>query len=432
MHFQCKQIKRLTLLDIYSEMNYCLRKCTSWLTIPLVATNLSGCLNDTYQEPQKSETAVPGSKEIPLYSTNKQSLFSLKVTDSNGVEALVSSNNVTQGNISVTNVFGEPNGSLNVVISGNASGRISLSSSDSSHVNLGIDASTSTLQFTTRALSKPSTSQEIYVTNQKETGTDVGKVSVTSSFRASYASAAQTIKIPLSCFADAGMDFTNVISPFALESSNNLNFDLSNIRIVTNSKEQPDVLTCDNTSTPLTADNPADSFRASKVFAVPVSGWASAITNWMTSGSSQLHWGHDHIRIQYDNAPVGQNGGLILATQDKSFKDVSNYIDDGVLQFMFNVSNYASHPTKRFQIQMESSSNGNSEPYFLPSGTADNSWVQIRVPLKRLFTRQDGSININALKHVDKPLSILPEWVEGSDSLQGMEFSVGSVQIVVP
>ncbi|WP_162064576.1 putative glycoside hydrolase [Vibrio taketomensis] len=77
----------------------------------------------------------------------------------------------------------------------------------------------------------------------------MGKVSLTSSYTASYKGSTQTIKIPLSCFTEAGMDFNDAISPFTFVSNNNLNFDLGNIRIVTNSINQQDVLECDNTST---------------------------------------------------------------------------------------------------------------------------------------------------------------------------------------
>ncbi|WP_162048472.1 putative glycoside hydrolase [Vibrio taketomensis] len=404
------------------------------LLATLICTaGLTGCLDDPYNEPDTS-TPPPTSQEIPLYSPNGDSAFILAITDSSGTEAIVDGNNVSQGNVSVTNISGEKNGMLNVTITDNKSGRIALTSGDSSNVNLNVDPATSTLQFSTRAMSLPSSGQEIYITSQKEHDTDIGKVSLTSSYTASYKGSTQTIKIPLSCFTEAGMDFNDAISPFTFVSNNNLNFDLGNIRIVTNSINQQDVLECDNTSTLLQADDPSDAFKASKVFVVgsPSTGWATAVTNWMTVGNSTLHWGHDHIRIEYSNAPAGENGGLVLATQDKSLKDISNYVDSGVLQFMFYVDSYANHPTKRFQVQMESSTHGNSEPYFLPAGAAEKGWQQIQVPLRDLFTRKDGSININALRNIDKAVSILPEWVEGEDTLQGMDFSIGSVQVVVP
>ncbi|MCY9874387.1 putative glycoside hydrolase [Vibrio barjaei] len=370
-------------------------------------------------------------KEIVLYGPNDDQRFDVIVIDSDSVEAIVDENgNSTQGNIQTQNPLGTPRGTLNVTISGDNAGRILLRSSDSSHVNIDVDPSSATIQFDVSAISKPALDQEIYITTQNEVGVDKGKVSITSALLANYNQGTQTIKVPLSCFSNEGMDYTNTISPLALESSTNSNFEFGNARIIGSSNEQSNVLECDNTSTPLAGDDQNDSYAASKVFFVSggVQGWATGITNWMTGGSSTLHWGGDHIRIDYDNAPIGENGGLVLKTVDDSTRDLSNYIDRGILQFMFNVDNYGSHPTQRFQIQMESSQFGNSQPYILDVGMG---WQQIQVPLRDLFSKADGSIDINTLKNIETAVSILPEWVGATDTLQGMQFSIGSVQLVI-
>ncbi|RJX71964.1 hypothetical protein DZ860_09030 [Vibrio sinensis] len=402
----------------------------------LFSVMLTGCLDDPYNEPVTPPIEPPLPTETTvIYGPDSDGTFNLMMSDSGNIESPVDeSGNSILGNIQTQNVSGQRNGTLNVKITGNQKARIALMSSDASHINLNIDPTTTTLQFDSRAISKALTTQDVFLTTQKESGTDIGKVSLTSSFLAYYNSAPQSIKVPLSCFSEAGMDFSNTITPFALESSDNLSFDMGNIRIVENSIEQLDVLECHSSSLLLEPDDPSDEFRASSLFKVgtPTTGWATAITNWMTVGNSLLHWGHDNIRIEYTNAPAGENGGLVLAISDGTPRDLSDYANAGVLQFMFNVSNYAEHPTKRFQIQMESSEFGNSQPYFLEVGTADNSWVQIQVPLRDLFTRADGSIDINALKNIDKPLSILPEWVGVTDTLQNMDFSISNVQIVVP
>ncbi|MEZ8656777.1 putative glycoside hydrolase [Vibrio splendidus] len=370
-------------------------------------------------------------KEIDLYSPSDDRIFDVIVIDSDGVEATIDeSGNMIQGNIQTQNPLGVIRGTLNVNISDDNQGRILLRSSDSSHVSLEVDPSSATLQFDTNAISKPALDQEIYITTQNEISTDIGKVSITSSLLANYNQGTQTIKVPLSCFSDEGMDFTNTITPLALESSTNLNFEFGNARIIGSSIDQSNVLECDNISTALAGDDANDSYAASKVFSVSggvLQGWATAITNWMTGGSSTLHWGGDHIRIEYDNTSAGENGGLVLKTTDESTRDLSNYIDTGVLQFMFNVDSYGAHPTQRFQIQMESNEFGNSQPYLLDVGSG---WQQIQVPLRDLFTNEDGSIDINALKNIETAVSILPEWVGADDTLQGIQFSIGSVQLV--
>lgn len=370
-------------------------------------------------------------KEITLYGPSDDRSFDVTIIDSDGIEAIVDeSGNMIQGNIQTQNPLGTPRGTLNVDISGDAKGRVLLQSSNSSEIDLDVEPSSATLQFDVTTISKPALDQEVYITTQNTIGADIGKVSITSALLANYNQGTQTIKVPLSCFSDEGMDFTNTISPLALESNDNLTFTFGNARVIGSSTQQNNVLECDTTNTPLAADDPNDSYAASKVFFVSggVQGWATGITNWMTGGSSALHYGGDHIRIEYDNAPAGENGGLVLKTTDDSTRDLSNYIDTGVLQFMFNVDNYGSHPTQRFQIQMESSQFGNSQPYILDVGSG---WQQVQVPLNELFTIEDGSIDINVLKNIETAVSILPEWVGPSDTLQGMQFSIGSVQLVI-
>lgn len=371
-------------------------------------------------------------KEIVLYGPNDDQRFDVIVIDGDGVEAIVDeTGNSTQGNIQTQNPLGTPRGTLNVTISDDNKGRILLRSSDSSHVNIDVDPSSATVQFDVSAISKPALDQEIYITTQDEVGIDKGKVSITSALLANYNQGTRAIKIPLSCFSDEGMDFTNTISPLVLESSTNLNFEFGNARIVGSSNKQSNVLECDTTSTPLAADDPNDLYAASKVFTLQdwnLTGWATNIDKWMTAGEATLDWAHDHIRITYADAPAGENGGLILKTTDQNTRDLSNYIDSGVLQFMFYVNSYGTHPTKRFQVQMESSEFGNSQPYFLEE---QSGWQQIQIPLRALFSDDTGNIEINTLKNIDSAVSILPEWVGSNDTLQGMQFSIGSVQLVI-
>lgn len=154
---------------------------------------------------------------------------------------------------------------------------------------------------------------------------------------------------------------------------------------------------------------------------------------WMTDGSNiQVDWGHDSFTLTHTDAGDGANGGVILNPNDGKARDMALFVESGVLEFMMYVESYGSHPTKRFQVQMESTENiGNSQPYFLPAGFAENEWLQVRIPLKTLFTHPDGSVDINVLSNITKPLSLLPEWVEAGDTLQGMKYTLSGVKLVL-
>ncbi|MGX9522583.1 putative glycoside hydrolase [Vibrio mediterranei] len=386
---------------------------------------LSGCLDDPYNYPEPK----PPSEQKEIYSGQSDGTFALSIVDQADIEAQVDSNgNASQGNVSATGLNTNTNPPINFHVTGSAKGRLQAKSANGNPVDMNVDKNSSTLQFDFRSLEKPALNQAIYVSTQQTTGTDSSQVSLSSVTMALSQSSGQTLKIPLSCF---NMEFSQTVAPFVLHSDGNINADVSNIRIVSNSLEgDKSVLECSNNSTLVEPDAGSEN---SNLFIVgsPSQGWATNLTTWMTDGSSlQLDWGYDSFSITYPNPATGANGGIILQPQDGNPRDVAAYVATGVLEFMLNVDSYGSHPTKRLQIQMESTV-GNSQPYLLPQGFAEGSWQQVRVPLKTLFTKQDGSIDINVLRNINKPLSLLPEWISENDTLAGMKYTIAGVKLVL-
>lgn len=391
---------------------------------------LAGCLDDPYQYPD--EVVTPPSDASSIYGPDSDGMFALSVIDQNGLLALVDADgNVTQDNISTSNISGQAQGNLNLRITNNAEGRIQALTSNGSNVDMAADANTSTLQFDLRVLEKPASDQAIYLTAQREEAADLGQVSLTSAMMAYSKAAPQTVKVPLSCFTEAGMDFTDTLAPFVLHSDNNLNVDIGNIRVVTNSMDGENVLACTSDSVLVQPDDAALS-NDSKLFVInsDPQGWATMISTWMTDASHmQVDFSHDSFTITHTGASAGANGGIVLLPNDGKLRDMADYVESGVLEFMINIDSYGSHPTKRLQIQMESP-NGNSQPYFLDAGFAEAEWQQVRIPLKTLFTKPDGSVDVNVLRNINKPLSLLPEWVEASDTLQGMKYTLAGIKLV--
>ncbi|MDF2152791.1 putative glycoside hydrolase [Vibrio sp. CAU 1672] len=397
------------------------------LTAAISVSLLNGCLelDDPYSPPESSQP--PTLKEI--YSPQSDGSYALSIVDQADIEAQIDANgNALQDNVATTGLNDDNNPPVNFKVSGSAKGRLQAKSADGNAVDLGVSKENSTLQFDFRSVEKPTLSQPIYVSAQQTAGIDSTEVALSSAALALAGSATQTLKIPLSCF---DMDFTQTVTPFVLHSEGNLDVDVGNIRVVTNSIEgDSSVLECTNNSTFLKPD--ADS-ENSNIFIIgnPSLGWANAITTWMTDGSDlQLDWGHDSFSISYPAPQAGANGGIILQPNDGNPRDVAAYVATGVLEFMLNVESYGSHPTKKLQVQMESTY-GNSQPYFLPAGFAENSWQQVRIPLKTLFTKSDGSIDINVLRNINKPLSLLPEWISEGDTLAGMKYTIAGVKLVM-
>ncbi|SON53218.1 putative glycoside hydrolase [Vibrio tapetis] len=396
------------------------------LTAAISLGLLNGCLDDPYEYPSPPPTSTK--KEI--YSAQSDGTYALSIVDQTDLEMQLDSNgNASQGNVSTTGLNSNTNPPVNFQVTGSNKGRLIAKSANGNSVDMGIEKDNSTLQFDLRSLEKPTLKQAIYVSAQKVSGTDSTQVSLSSAALALSKSSSQTLKIPLSCF---NMDFAQTLAPFVIHTNGNFNADIGNIRVISNSIDgDKSVLECTNTSTFLEPDLGSQDSNL-LIIGSPSQGWATKLTTWMSDGSSlQIDWGHDSFSISYPSPAAGSNGGVILQPNDSTARDIAAYVSTGVLEFMLNVESYGSHPTKRLQIQMESSAKGRSQPYLLPASFAENSWQQVRVPLKTLFTSKDGNIDINVLRNIDKPMSLFPEWVSDGDTLAGMKYTIAGVKLVM-
>ncbi|MCL9774053.1 putative glycoside hydrolase [Vibrio methylphosphonaticus] len=405
----------------------------------LSLTALAGCLDDPYVYPndQVKPPVVTPPDSITLYGKDSDDRFKLAVVDKDSIEADVDANgHVSQGNIRTQPISNEENGPLLVTITEDGQGaRIQSTSVTNAAVDLDFSAELTALEFDVRVLDKPDTANSVKLHTQSEYQVDDDKnVDITSALMALSSMPPQTMMVPFSCFD--GQDLNEVTTPFALASDSNLKFEISNIHLTEydiDPAEKPQALECDNKS------NPVD-LHEWRIFVQDIpdswdpAGWGQTITAWATDGNIQQEWQHDHIYITYDGIGAGENGGLVLAVTnldtltDDERRDISAFIDGGHLEFMLKVDSYGSHPTKRLQVQMETNF-GNGTPQYLDAGFAEGEWKQVRIPLAALLKNEDGTLNVNAIRNIEKPLSILPEWVENQDTLEGMWIRVGSVKL---
>ncbi|GAL04407.1 hypothetical protein JCM19237_1079 [Photobacterium aphoticum] len=240
---------------------------------------LAGCLDDPYHYPEEEVVPPPPSNTSKIYGPESDGTFALSVIDKDALQAPINTEGfVSQGNVSTSNISGQTQGNLNLRITESAAARLVAHSSNSANLDMDIaDPATSTLQFALRVMDKPAVDQDIYLTTQREDGIDLGKVSLTSAVMAYTGAAPQTVKVPLSCFTDAGMDYSDTLAPFVLHSSSNLNVDIGDIRVVTNSVEEDHVLACHTASTLVKPDGDTNVSKMFVIDAPDGQGWASAL-----------------------------------------------------------------------------------------------------------------------------------------------------------
>ncbi|WP_413111706.1 putative glycoside hydrolase [Thaumasiovibrio sp. DFM-14] len=405
----------------------------------LSLTLLTGCLDDPYDYPQ-GEPLPPGeTKRVNIYGPESDGNFPLRVIDSEGYEADVpESGYLTQGNISTLALSTERQGQINVQVKENKSGRILNSATNP--INIDVKADNALLAFNLRVNRKPELLQKVKLITQQAYGVDTASLDISSAVMAYTGSTEQTVNIPLTCFD--GMNFGETLTPFMLASDNNLNIDLGSIRISEyedsiDNLEDIQILACNNDSIRI-GENDGD------LFVLPYdnedgaeTGWAKAITTWLTDGSElRVDWprgGDGFFTIDYRETNDGVNGGILLfpSMNEDKYRDISAFMEKGALQFKIEVGDYGTHPTRRIQVQMETDEFGNSSEYFLPVGFALNQTETVTIPLKELFSDENGVVQVNKIQNIAKPFSLLPEWVGEDQNIGDMTIHIGNVRLTM-
>lgn len=393
------------------------------------AIALNGCLlNDPYDydgdngggdggdivPPPKDSLVIYGSGSNGNYQhVTKNNVGDLVIIDSTG--------NATNENISVTGL--EPSkeeGVLQIDVSENNASWFS-EQPGGNPVDITIKADSDVMVLNLEALSANDTM--VHIEGETDGSLIQQSINITSAMTAALGAGDQTLIVPLSCFND--IDFGSVTKPVSLDFLGSTQLKLNRVSYATPENDSAN-LQCEVNS--LTVEDPIAELML--VTDGEPQGLTPIIGAWLTDGNTLSHRIEgNQVVVDYLNATTGANGGLVLEGND--LLDLSHYAESGWLEFMIHVDSYAAHPTKRLQIQMEGAY-GNTLPYFLDEGFAEGTWEQVRVPLNSLFTSSDGQRNFNQIANVKKTLSMFPEWINDSQTLNGITLRIAGVKLIAP
>ena len=253
-------------------------------------------------------------------------------------------------------------------------------------------------------------------------------INISSAIHASTAADTQSISIPLSCFTDLGIDFSKSVTQFALTNTADINYDLSNIRYVSNSLSERHDLPCSTLGETLWNNNEDRTVFSAFRQDPGVDGWATEAKAW---GPATVGYPDKWRSITFsDNAENGQNGGMWLELNPgETSRDLSRYVENGALEILLEVENYAEHPNKVLDVRMEGSAN--SVTYSLPEGFAEGQQDSYIIPLKELFTNKvTGQIDHVVLQNIKKALVIQPQPINEDASLKNIAYKVGEVKLI--
>ena len=403
---------------------------------------LSGCVDDNYDYSANTPNPPAPSNAFHVYGPESTGEFQLWVADRNDNTAMVDSYGyVNQGNISTYPVDTSTlQGMLNVDTRTGNPARIFSLSANMLGINLSDNTVDGTLQFDLKVNRFNNQAGVVTVELASDSlvaspNSPVHKASVdiSSAVHASLGSDTQNVKIPLSCFKDAGIDFSEALIAFSLESDKDINFNFGNVRIVSNSTNSNIDLQCDSikpVSHVLDLNKAEDKEVFTPIVGADNTGWATTVGRW---GAAQSYgFPNAWQTVHYPEAEPGQNSGMSFRlTEGELPKDLSRYINTGALEIEFEVEDYANHPTQIMNVRMETIAGmPNSQNVALAPGMGGDGPVKAIVPLKSLFTHANGRIDFNALKNVDRALILQPQPVQAPHTLEGMMYKVGSIRLV--
>ena len=398
---------------------------------------LAGCDSDDKKDsPEPPNPPVVQPEEVVLYGSGATGEFQMKLLNSDRHDAdLPEDRDLDFGNISTKPAGKSVGYGVNVVVSQDEFGSVRLTSANGHEIDLSEPATKGTLQFDMQVNSKPLNDAKasiMMVGYAERPLIEISSIDITSAIYAYKGGTTQTVRIPLHCFADNGFDFSQTLTPFALNTEGDLDIDIDNIRFVPNSDNNRYNLPCDSNSDLIKGDSTTTVMVKS---GNPANGFT--YTGW---GSESRTWGRPDILKKEDkynaavtaivkNSEPGGRGGLIFdVVSGELNKDLSQFVENGVLRFQLRVDDYALHPTRQMRVSFETPGN-NSFVVNLDEGCSQGEWGRVEVPIKELITRNDGTIDPVIIQNVRNPLNIAPADVSGRDTIIGMEYSISNIYI---
>ena len=372
------------------------------------------------------------SAPLEIYGKASGGEFAMRIGGAdNGWQAIpVSTQNSTdQGSVSTNpiNYQGQYD-AVNVTFNGSNLAQIYTQTEDEagqdlySHLN-----AESTLQFDLRMYQQPTSN---FILAQHCVHPCLAEVKL-NDFLPAVSTEWTTLKVPLACFAENGLDFQNLNTSFLFFTGGEAQFDLGNIRMVPKSVDPAaDALTCEQLAG---VDAPALDEAVSNILGnptwdaevdtstfQPTNEWIPSegfVTTNLTGSGAETE-----VSVVYSSEKPDTDKGVVSVRG--ALQNLSNYLANGSLKFDLYVEDYAQN-TRGIVIKMESDSKNGPDIFLgstfeLPAG----EWHSISVTFANLKLTEDGD---DLIKEITKPLVILPAWEE---SQVGVSFKFRNVRIV--
>lgn len=247
----------------------------------------------------------------------------------------------------------------------------------------------------------------------------IGEVDGTAMFNRFGINNRQTVKIPLTCFAQKGTDFASINTPFLVVTDKEFTASFANMRWVPGAARDADAARCEDLVPPATPATPPLPGPEYALLSNGVINGGYRLSTYSTNNShasaSLLPSGELALNFAADGAD-----GLAYFS-DGNLLNLSNYVS-GKLSFEVLVQEYGSN-SNGLVIKLESSgTNCNTGDVTIGRPTA-GSWQTISLPLAQLGSAASSCFN---WQNINIPFGILPKWGDQ----QGVQMQVRNIRFM--
>jgi beta-glucosidase len=233
-----------------------------------------------------------------------------------------------------------------------------------------------------------------------------------------------TVKIPLSCFANAGADFGMIDTPFLVQTDKPFAASFARVRWLVNATGDVDTHACEDFEPP--PPPLIDPLPGPSVTLLGPTGFFGDLApdSWSTNGTHVTA----NVASGVADLKFAADGGNGTFTFKGSAINLSNYAA-GTMQFEVAVSSYGTN-TQGLAIKMESPGDGcRNVDYILPDAVkppADGLFHTITLNVADVAGTKNAPCF--TLDNIVIPFGIFPVW----DDQQGVDFQVRNVVLKMP
>ena len=237
-----------------------------------------------------------------------------------------------------------------------------------------------------------------------------------------------TIKVPLACFTEEGMEFSMLNTPFLMYSEEAVEFNLGEIRYVPKSIDAAeDAVSCDDLKAEVLPPLDEDVVDVKATWS-ELSEYKTETDTWggidgHVTYSEEVVAGETILTVTYDADSPESYKGIVMMSGDP--QNLSNYVG-GTLEFDLFIDSYGAPadaietPTTGLVFKMESEA-GPGDDYLLPRADyAAGEWHHVVTNVSDLNT---GGLDITV---VNTPLALLPDW---NASQAGFAYKIKNVTL---